>query len=163
MARARSLSSLPDARREAQDRASLGQAAPQIVAVLKAMFPDLTDNERLTAARDAILAGNAAAVLMNANRGQFGNPARLLGCDDPSMTVVVSMAVVATNRRNGQQKRYFVDAINLDRSGRLSGILDNAIAAILAQALGHGYDLAGPTSAQKSGQTRYSIISADCV
>lgn len=163
MARALTLSNLDDVRAEAQQRAQGGQDAPGINIVLRGMFPDVDQATREQITRDAILGGNAAAVLARANRGAFGNPAALLGCVDPSMTVRVSMSVVMTDPATGAVRRHFVDAIDLGRAGRFGAILDTAIGAVLANAQAFGYATQTVTSAMRSGATRYQIHTADCI
>lgn len=161
MARSRSLGQFTRLRQEAREQAALFANPVAATRYLRYEFPDmdagLIDREYNAALREQ----QGARILMNANRNLAGNPARLLGCDDPDAIVTARVTVQTREAGSGRSRRYSL-MVDLHNRGKLSSIIDKAIADVIADAAAYGYDLESPTSGQKTGGVRYSIDEAEC-
>lgn len=167
MARARRFGADVAVAQEARRLAEANISPDGRARLLRREYPHLTEDEARQAINAALRDMDAQHLLFRANRGQFGNPARLFGCDDPQATVTLRMGVWGPNTDDGRRHYHEaeIDLVSRDEEGRalrLGDMMNNALAQLAQDAADSGYEMRGPNFGQRTGPQGFVILAAEC-
>lgn len=161
MARQRQVSSIPDLRADARERAALGQSLSAALSVLARLYRDIPRSTIESEYRAALREQDAVGLLLRQHMGRIARPSSILGCEDPSQTVHVGIEVRWYDEGAGRTRRYYAPA-ELGQSGRMGDLLDEAISNVVDQARANGYATPDVTRRMTGGDARYRITWAEC-
>lgn len=161
MAKSRSLGFLPLLRSHVREGVRAGSTRDSILSSAEERFPAATEGQITRMIRQEAARQDAVDRIMSRDLRRRTNMHAIVGCG-AGETVRARITVTWTDPQTGVTRTYG-HTTTLANQGRMMDILNPAIAEVLENARGHGYQPPHITSSMQSGSTRWRLEYVECV